>query len=185
MNWKRLLKWVVGVPVVLITLWIGVLFWFNEVRYHFRSPSPALAAAQTVAPEEYKCPEPPIYHRIEDRLKAKGSDIVKVSDVMAVWTVEMSAFEICNRKYLVPALKQQAAIEAALEEPLAISQRDGLYKKRKLLDKHLVPAKRMAKRARGAKAMWIDGEWPRAFLDELKTKDPYGYRLLTHKDPDE
>lgn len=182
MNWKRILKWVVGVPVVLIMVWLGVLLWFNELRYHFHTPSPALAAAQAAEPVEYKCPKPPSYNKIEDRLKAASSGVVRVKDVMAVWTVEMTVFEICNRKYLEPALKQQAHINAALEEPLAISQRDGLIDKQRMLERHLVPAKLMANRAKEAKAMWIDGEWPKAFLEELKTKDPDSYRLLTGKD---
>ncbi len=184
-NWIRILKWTVGVPVVLVATWIVVLLWFNEFRFYFQTSSPDLAAAQATTPSSYDCPEPPRYNKIEERLEAAGTAVVERDDIMDVWTKEMTAFDHCSQQYLVPARKLKAHIDAAFEERLAISQRDGLIEKLRVLEKHLVPAERMAKRAEDSKTMWIRNEWPEDFLEQLKTEDPASYRLLTGKDPAE
>ncbi len=184
MNIKYIAKWVIGIPVVLITVWLSTLLWFNEFRYRLNKPSPALAAAQAADISEYKCPTPPAYYGIEKQLQATRSDVVTNDDIMEVWKTEMVAFEICNRSFMTPALDLQKNINTALGQPLAISQRDGLIKKQRILEEGLVPATRMAKRAKEAKDMWIYGEWPKAFLDELKRENPADYQLLTGKNPD-
>ncbi len=185
MNMKRIAKWGIGIPLVLITIWVGTLLWFNEFRYRINKPSPALAAAMGVDISEYKCPMPPAYYDIEKQLQATSSDAVTSDDIMEVWNTEMVAFEICNRSFMVPALDLQKNINTALDQSLAISQRDGLIKKQLMLEEQLVPAKRMAKRAKEAKDMWIYGEWPEAFLNELKQENPADYQLLTGKSPDQ
>jgi hypothetical protein len=176
---QRFVLFTLAGVVLLVGGWTGVLFWFNELRYHFHKTPEALVAARNLEVTAYDCPEVPSYRRVEERLAEGRSDPVPASKVLGVWTKEMAAFELCNARYRFHATLNAGIIEAAYEEELAISQRDGLHEISDTHQAHFAKARREARQAEELKAMWLDGKWPEDFLAELQREDPAGYELLT------
>lgn len=182
MSWRRLTAWIASITLAALLCWLGTLFWFNELRFHFNPQPPSLAAALAAKPAVYICGRPPLYNDVDDQIRAaEGVKLGQQSRVLEIWKTKMAKFEICSRTYLEPALKMEADIESALKEPLAISQRDALHSKQRILDKHLSPAKKMARSAAKLKVFNLDGEWGESFLKDLQKNDPVGYSLITRE----